>query len=274
MTTDVQPCVIVHGGAFNIPEPYITRYRNGTQAAAKAGYECLSEGGSALDAVEQAVKAMEDNPIFNAGHGSVLTEIGTVEMDSIVVDVQTGKTGAVACIHDIANPVSLARKVMEKTPHCLLVGHGAMRFAKSINFPLVENPSEMITNESACKSFKFGVGTFNAHIDAYMNKIVMAKDIDDLEEAFKQSLSEEGGINKENSHDTVGAIAIDNEGRLASATSTGGMPGKLLGRVGDSPLYGCGAYGNKFGACSSTGHGESLIKSNICRQAVYYLEQG
>lgn len=272
MTDTFQPCIIVHGGAFNISESYWKRYKEGTQSAARSGYAVLIEGGSALDAVEKAVQSLEDDPVFNAGHGSVLTESGTIEMDAIIVDGRTTKTGGVTCVRDIANPVSLARKVMEETCHCLLCGKGAMKFAKSINFPILSDPSKLISNESVCKSFVVKEGTFDAHIEAYMNQIVNAEDISDLESTFKTIMKENRF--SQNGHDTVGAVAIDNDGNIACATSTGGMPGKKLGRVGDSPLLGCGAYANATGGCSSTGHGECLIRSTVCREAVFYLEQG
>jgi len=211
MAEVTKPVIIVHGGAFNIPEDYVKRYRKGTKEAARIGYEVLVKGGSAVDAVESSVKALEDNSAFNAGHGSVLTESGTVEMDALIVDGRSITTGAVTCVKDISNPVSLARKVMEETSHCLLCGEGAMKFARSINFPLLSDPQELITNDSVCKSF---------------------------------------------------------------VISKGGMPGKMIGRVGDSPIFGCGGYANREGGCSSTGHGESLLRATVCRDAIYYLEQG
>ncbi|XP_004206793.1 isoaspartyl peptidase/L-asparaginase isoform X2 [Hydra vulgaris] len=267
----MEPCIIVHGGAFNIPESYVTRYKEGTKAAAKFGYDILHKGGTAVDAVEAAVNQLENNSAFNAGHGSVLTAAGTVEMDAIIVDGKLLKTGAVGCVENIANPVSLARQVMEKTSHCLLVGAGAMKFAKDLNFELLST-QELITKDSVCKSFCMGEGTFDKHIELYMNKIIKANDINDLEACFKEMMKKEKL--SESGHDTVGAVAIDIKGNIACATSTGGMPGKMLGRVGDSPIFGSGAYANTEGGCSSTGHGESLMKTIVCREAVRYLEDG
>ena len=267
----MRPTVIVHGGAFNIPDSYVTRYRQGTQNAALAGYAVFSHCGNALDAVENAVKYLEDDSSFNAGHGSVLNESGKVEMDAIVAIGDACKTGAVTCVRDIAHPVSLARKVMENSPHCLLSGEGAMKFANRMNFETLP-PMELITNESVCKSFNITEGTFDAHIQTYMNSMVNARDETDLEEFYKKLVKR--NLETADGHDTVGAVAIDNYGNVACATSTGGMPGKMLGRVGDSPIFGCGAYANSFGACSSTGHGESLIRGTVCRDAIQYIENG
>ena len=267
----MKPTIIVQGGAFNIPDSYVARYRKGTQNAALTGYAALSEGGSALDAVEAAVKYLENDTVFNAGHGSVLTELGTVEMDAIVAVGDGCQTGAVTCVQDIANPVSLARKVMENTSHCILSGEGAMRFAKKMDFEILP-PMELITHDSVCKSFIICKGTYDAHIETYMNSIVNAKDGTDLEAFYKNLIKND--LKTAHGHDTVGAVALGADGMLACATSTGGIPGKMIGRVGDSPIFGSGAYANSVGACSSTGHGESLLRATVCRDAIQYIEHG
>jgi len=268
-----KPCIIVHGGAANIPENVVANYNEGTKKAARAGYDCLMEGSSAVDAVEKAVNALEDDSTFNAGHGSCLTEAGTVETDAMIMDGSNLKIGAVACVTGIANPVSLARKVKERTSHCLIVADGALKFAKKINFPLLENASELITKESMNRSFAISENTYDAHLELYMNKVLHSKEMSDLRPAFEEILKKQI-LKTENVHDTVGAVAMDTRGNIACATSTGGIPGKMLGRVGDSPLVGGGGYANKVGGSSSTGHGESLMKTLVTKEALQYLEEG
>ncbi len=234
--------IVVHGGAWNIPESLLESTRTGVEAAVREGWQVLIAGGSALDAVEAAVNHMEDNPLFDAGIGAALTRDGDVELDAIIMDGKTLSAGAVAGITHIQNPVSLARKVMEKTSHVMLIADGALKFAKEIGFPLVKKET-LITDEALLEWKRFH--SFNHTID----------------ELF--------------SHDTVGAVALDKEGNIAAATSTGGITAKMPGRVGDSPIIGSGAYAdNKIGGASATGHGESIMKVTLTRHAVYLLEQG
>ncbi|XP_067032456.1 isoaspartyl peptidase/L-asparaginase-like isoform X4 [Acropora muricata] len=188
---------------------------------------------------------MEDNPIFNAGHGSVPTEENTAELDAFIMNGTNLAMGAVGCVQSIANPVSLARRVMEDTPHCLLVGEGALKFAKKVGFPILANPLELVTKES--------------------------------QERYKNARDYLGNVEFRNvvtGWDTVGAVALDSNGRLASATSTGGLPQKMLGRVGDSPLVGCGGYANNTAAASTTGHGESIMKTMLAWDVVRNIEGG
>jgi beta-aspartyl-peptidase (threonine type) len=210
------------------------------QAAAAAGFKAMEAGGSALDAVEAAVRSMEDDPAFDAGRGSVLTEDGLIEMDSVIVDGKDLSFGAVASVNNIQNAVSLARKVMENTDHCMLVGAGATKFARDQGVPVL--PTEALVTEEARE----------------------------LHEKFKKySKATDSLFNNQEAHDTVGAVAIDADGNIAAATSTGGIPMKMAGRVGDSPLIGCGASAdNLLGGASTTGHGESIMKVQLAAQVL------
>jgi beta-aspartyl-peptidase (threonine type) len=177
--------------------------------------------------VEQAVQVMEDDPIFDAGRGSCLNCNGHVQMDALIMDGRTLASGAVAAVQCIANPISLARSVMTHTPHALLVGEGAQEFAERMGIPSI--PEELLLAES--------------------------------KEGWWQKRQEAS-----HAPDTVGAVARDRDGNIAAATSTGGTPSKLAGRVGDSPLIGCGGYAdNLLGGASATGHGESLMKVVMCK---------
>lgn len=218
--------ILVHGGAGDMqpdddPKPHI----DGCLAAARAGHVVLARGGSALDAVIAAVVALEDDPLFNAGTGSTLNADGEVECDASVMTDEL-KAGAVGAVKGIKNPITLARLVMEKTRHVLLVSEGAVRFAQQHGVGLVD-PASMITERARKKWSRAG---------------------------------------------TVGAVARDVQGRLAAATSTGGTTRKLPGRVGDTPLIGCGTYAAKAGAASATGIGEAIIKTTLTRWAVDRLD--
>eukprot|EP00794_Sanderia_malayensis_P000152 gene151-764_t len=234
------------------------------------------EGGSAVDAVTAAVSALEDDHVFNAGCGSVLTEEGTVEMDAFIMDGKNLSIGAVGAITSIANPVQLSRKVMEDTPHCLLVGEGALKFARKIGHPVLDDPSELIVQESLLKMHLDANVKYKHNVQAFFNNIVHSNDLGELERKAQEiAMNEKIDPSKGSvAHDTVGAVAIDSDGNIASATSTGGIPGKWIGRVGDTPLPGCGGYANKCGGASSTGHGESILKVNVCRQVVRHIENG
>uniref|UniRef100_A0A3B5LUL4 Isoaspartyl peptidase/L-asparaginase n=1 Tax=Xiphophorus couchianus TaxID=32473 RepID=A0A3B5LUL4_9TELE len=230
--------LVVHGGAWAIPDEMAPASVDGVKAAARHGASVLKSGGSALDAVEAAVRALEDNPIFNAGHGATLNVDGEVELDAIIVDGRTLASGAVSCVTNIANPVSLARAVMEKTSHVMLTGKGANQFAESI-----------------------GINTFPT------DKLVTEYEKKEWEKHKKYI----AGVM---AHDTVGAVAVDCAGNVACATSTGGIRNKMVGRVGDSPVIGCGGYAdNSSGAVSCTGHGESILKVTLARLVLSHVEQ-
>ena len=236
--------IIVQGGAYAIPDELAKKKEDGCKKAAIDGYSVLEAGGSALDAVEVAVKVLEDDYTFNAGHGSVLNSAGEIEMDAIVMEGKDLRTGAVAGVRNIANPVSLARKVMEDTSHIMLIGEGAMQFAQEQGFSHVST-EELISAES-----KSDYKNFSKYTEVV-----------------------EGLFNRDEGHDTVGAVARDCHGNIACATSTGGISHKMVGRVGDSPLIGSGAYcNNDTGGVSCTGHGEAIARVTLA-QTVLFLSQ-
>ncbi|KAK3737292.1 hypothetical protein QZH41_008200 [Actinostola sp. cb2023] len=266
-----EPCVIVHGGAWYVPIQFKELSAEGVQAAARTGYRTLLQGGSAVDGVEAAVKSLEDNPVFNAGYGSVLTEDGTVEMDAMIMDGKTLNTGGVASVPSVANPVGLARLVMEKTSHCLLVADGAVKFAKKQNVPILEDPTVLVSKWSKLKTGLVNKSTkpdFDSMVAATMNTESLSSNQDKSLNVIEQRLSQE------NMHDTVGAVAMDCHGNIACATSTGGIPFKMVGRVGDSPLAGSGGYANSIAGVSTTGHGESIIKTVLAYEVATQIENG
>jgi beta-aspartyl-peptidase (threonine type) len=232
----MKAAIIVHGGAGD--------WQSGSQRlekavaacveAAAAGQAILTAAGSALDAVEAAVRVLEDNPVVDAGRGSYLNAEGEIEMDALIMDGRTLDLGAVAAVKCIRNPITLARRVMVDSQHTFLVGSGAEAFADSIGFP-------------RCP----------------MADLIVAENVD----VFDVSQAAIG--------DTVGAVALDEDGNLAAATSTGGTRNKLPGRVGDSPLVGSGGYAdNRTAAVSATGYGEALMKIVIGKQTCDYVSSG
>ncbi len=237
----MKPSLIVHGGAWDIPDEAVDACKSGCQRALTAGWSILSGGGSALDAVEAAIVVLEDSPVFDAGYGSHLNLDGRVECDAIVMDGATLRAGSVAALQHIRNPIRLARKVLEHCPHMMLVAEGAERFAKSQGLPLCK-PKELIAPAEweawqHCKKDQHAAAHHRGH--------------------------EQG---------TVGAVAIDSRGALFAATSTGGTCCKLPGRVGDSPLIGCGCYADsEAGGVSSTGYGEAIMKIVMAKTAVDHL---
>ncbi|XP_053566406.1 isoaspartyl peptidase/L-asparaginase [Bombina bombina] len=239
----MKPVIVVHGGAGTIVKEYEDQYRSGVNRAALKGYNVLKQGGSALTAVEEAVVVMEDDTLFNAGCGSVLNEEGEVEMDAIIMDGKNLASGAVSAVRCIANPIKLARLVMEKTDHMLLTSKGASLFAKSQG--IQEVPGETLISERSRERWK-------TNLKPGSNPVVS-----------------QIGLG------TVGAVAIDSEGNVACATSTGGLTNKMVGRVGDTACIGSGGYAdNIVGAVSTTGHGESIMKMVLAKQVLHYMEQG
>jgi beta-aspartyl-peptidase (threonine type) len=227
----------IHGGAGTLARSDMTpereaAYRAGLEAALDAGYAILETGGSSLDAVSVAVRVLEDDPLFNAGRGAVLTAEGKAELDASIMDGRHLRAGAVAGVKHIRNPVELARLVMEKSPHVMLIGQGAEDFALERGVTLV--PNEYF------------------HTDRRK------------EELRRRIAGERVPLNDLASLGTVGAVARDARGDLAAATSTGGMTGKRPGRVGDSPIIGAGTYAdNAACAVSATGHGEYFIRAAV-----------
>ncbi len=237
----MKPSLIVHGGAWDIPDEAVEACKAGCDRALAAGWSILSRGGSALDAVEAAVVVLEDDPVFDAGFGSHLSLDGGVECDAIVMDGATLRAGAVATLRHIRNPIRLARKVLENCPHMMLVAEGAERFAVEQGISLCR-PEELVADSERdawlkCRNSKHAAAHHRGH--------------------------EQG---------TVGAVAIDHEGRLFAATSTGGTCCKLPGRVGDSPLIGCGCYADsEAGGVSCTGYGEAIMKVVMAKTAAEFL---
>ena len=210
-------------------------YRDALELALRRGHAVLAEGGAALDAVEAAVRALEDVPHFNAGKGSVFNADGQHEMDASLMSGSDLRAGAVAGVQNVKNPIALARCVMDKSNHVLISGSGAFEFAHKQKIPLEDDT--YFFDQFRYDQWKETVGTDNYMLD--------------------HSVSE-----KEKKFGTVGAVALDAQGHLAAATSTGGMTNKKWQRIGDSPLIGCGTYANDAScAVSCTGHGESFIRA-------------
>jgi beta-aspartyl-peptidase (threonine type) len=237
----MKPALIVHGGAWDIPDEAVEACLAGCQRALSAGWSVLAAGGGALDAIEAAIIVLEDDPVFDAGYGSHLNLDGQVECDAIVMDGQTLRAGAAAALHHVKNPVRAARIILEHCPHMMLVADGAEHFAKQNGVPLCK--AEELVSETEW--------------DAWMK---CKKD----EHAAEHHRGHEQG--------TVGAVAIDRDGRLFAATSTGGTCCKLPGRVGDSPLIGCGCYADgEAGGVSCTGYGEAIMKVVMAKSAADFL---
>ena len=255
----------MHGGAWNIPNEAVEACRIACRKALEAGWEILKNGGEALDAVEAAVVVLEDDPIFDAGTGSHLNRDGRVQLDAIVMDGRTLRAGAVAAVERIHNPVRLARRVMTSCEHMFLVGAGAEQFAVEQGMELCV-PEELIVPrerelwERARSSRKADRATglpgnaSRTDDDVPHNLVPPGSDV---------------------STGTVGAIAIDSRGNLAAGTSTGGTFDKRPGRVGDSPLIGCGCYADlEGGGVSCTGWGEAIMKVVLAKTAVEKLRNG
>ncbi len=242
--------LVVHGGAGTILKRNLTNemekaYHDALSEALKAGYAILENGGSSLDAIEAAIRLMEDSPLFNAGKGAAFTNTGTIELDASIMDGRDLQAGAVAAVKTVKNPISAARRVMEKSPHVLLMGAGADRFAKEEGLEMVDT------------AYFFTQRRWD-----YLQKLLQ-----DENQANQTALSEsenaEPASNKK--FGTVGAVALDKKGNLAAATSTGGMTNKKWGRVGDSPIIGAGTYAdNRTCAVSATGHGEYFMRNVVC----------
>ncbi|XP_064600518.1 isoaspartyl peptidase/L-asparaginase-like isoform X2 [Liolophura sinensis] len=249
----VTPVIIVHGGAWAIPDHMAEASVAGVKAAARAGYAVLQQGGSAVQAVEAAITLMEDDPVFDAGTGSVLNSAGDVEMDAVIMEGSQLNAGAVACVQNIKNPIQLARLIMEETDHVLLVGEGANKFAEERGVETV--PQSTLVTDDARKSWERFM-KFRTTVDVlFRDRTTVA--------------CPPIGC------DTVGATALDSSGNVAFGTSTGGITAKRPGRVGDSPLIGCGGYcDNEVGGVSTTGHGEAIIKVCLAKHTTDLMREG
>jgi len=245
--------IVVHGGAgFWRSDVRVARI--GVENAALEGLRVLVNGGSALDAVETAVSVMEDDPIFNAGKGAALTCVGTVEMDAAIMDGRQLSAGAVALVRRVKNPVRLARIVMENTDHVLVAGETAERLARVFHLPTA-NPVTAKRRQALAKVRR----------DSERGRVPWLKRNRLLLLKHPELLG----------HDTVGAVAVDDEGNFASAASTGGMAMKMPGRIGDTPQIGSGVYSdNRSGAATVTGWGEIAVKLGLSRAMCMMMENG
>lgn len=249
--------LVIHGGAGVIlrgemrPEDEHA-YRSALGDTLRAGYEVLEHGGPSMDAVVASIRVMEDCPLFNAGRGSVLNAEGDCEMDAAIMDGSTLAAGAVAALRHVRSPILLARAVLEKSPHVLLVGAGAERFAQEVGFELVSN--DVFRTERRVREWERA------------RRLEGDRPGDGLVRSLQERMVPEPGDcdppPSGQKFGTVGCVALDQEGNLAAGTSTGGLTNKKFGRVGDSPLVGAGTFAdNRTAAISCTGHGEFFIRS-------------
>jgi len=246
--------LVIHGGAGTITRKNMTpekekAYTEALTQSLKAGYAVLQKGGTSLDAIEAAIHIMEDSPLFNAGKGAVFTHEGKNEMDAAIMDGKTGMAGAVASVTVIKNPITAARRVMDKSEHVMLIGKGAEEFAKKQGIEIVD-PKYFYT-EARWKALQEALKNEKVELDH------SAKDTTGA--LFDEQIFVEG-----KKFGTVGCVALDQYGNLAAGTSTGGMTNKRYGRVGDAPIIGAGTYANNNTcAISATGHGEYFIRSVV-----------
>lgn len=236
----MKPSLIVHGGAWTIPPTATEACKSGCRQALEEGWRVLQRGGSATDAVEAAIVILEDDPVFDSGTGAHLNRDGSVELDAILMDGATLQAGAVAVLRRIKNPIRLARKLMETNEHMMLVGDGAEKFAVEQGISLCDPKDLIVPRELAAWK--------NCHTGPHSE------------------------VHHVHQLGTVGAVAIDANGHLVAGTSTGGTCCKRAGRVGDSPLIGCGTYADQeAGGVSCTGWGEAIMKVVLAKTAVDQL---
>jgi beta-aspartyl-peptidase (threonine type) len=241
------PVLVIHGGAWAIPDDMVEAHLNGVRNAMAAGWRVLERGGTALDAVEEAVVIMEDDETFDAGRGSFLNRDGKVQLDALIMDGATLRAGGVGCVERLRNPVRAARKILSDSPHVYFVAEGAERFAAEHGVPLCRNEDLIIPREVE-RLREFQARATDAKVDLFAPTI---------------------------SHDTVGAVALDSDGNIAAATSTGGTLNKAPGRLGDSSLIGCGCYAdNQTAAASTTGWGEPIMKLVLAKWAADRVATG
>ena len=230
----------------------VAAHIRGVSNALTAGWRVLERGGSALDAVEEAVVIMEDDETFDAGRGSFLNRDGKVQLDALIMDGATLRAGGVGCVEHLRNPVRAARKILSESPHVYFVGEGAEKFAAQHGLPLCENEDLIIPREVE------RLREYQAKIPGHPSDL-FAPEADD----------------ETTSHDTVGAVALDRNGNIAAATSTGGTLNKAPGRLGDSSLIGCGCYAdNLSAAASTTGWGEPIMKLVLAKWTVDRIAAG
>src|SRR5271154_4238094 len=260
MPTD--PVLVVHGGAWAMPDDMVEAHIRGVNNALAAGWRVLERGGAALDAVEEAVVIMEDDETFDAGCGSFLNRDGKVQLDALIMEGSTLRAGGVGCVERRRNPVRAAWKILSERPHVYFVGEGAEKFAAEHGIPLCRNEDLIIPRE---------VERLREYQAAAARR-----------EAEQPGSSQQGNDlfapvvhDATISHDTVGAVALDRDGNIAAATSTGGTLNKAPGRLGDSSLIGCGCYAdNQSAAVSTTGWGEPIMKLVLAKWTADRISSG
>jgi len=305
------PTLLVHGGAWAIPADAASAHQAGVRNALETGYAILSRGGSSIDAVEAAVTVLEDDPTFDAGRGSFLTSDGRVQLDALLMDGGRMKAGGVACVERLRNPIQAARLVLEHSQHVYFVGAGAEQFAQTHGMSLIDNSElvldrerERLVHAKLRESAGLGDDTFSG-LDSPLLPVLdddkspetavtekgtgssgEGKSFSGKGTGFSpyiespketRALAPEGkpSIPGFDSHDTVGAVALDARGNLAAATSTGGTLNKTPGRVGDSSLIGCGCYADNLSAAVSlTGWGEPIMKLVLGKWATDRVANG
>ena len=294
VTPNPHPVLLIHGGAWAMPDDAVTSHERGIAAALAAGWSALSRRGTAVDAVEAAVSIMEDDDTFDAGRGSFLTRDGRVQLDALLMNGADLRTGGVACVERLRNPIQAARLVLEKSPHIYFVGTGAERFATQNGMRLVDN-TELIVPRERDRLMAFQRAEAAGHPDTTFSggDTLGAPGLasETWEEAATPSSEAQLALDTEveaalpdelriddptlHSHDTVGAVALDQYGNLAAGTSTGGTLNKAPGRVGDSSLIGCGCYADNLSAAVSlTGWGEPIMKLVLGKWAVDRVAAG
>lgn len=269
---------VLHGGAGVITKASMTpekeaAYRAKLEEAVLAGYKTLQSGKSSLDAIEVAIRILEDSPLFNAGKGAVFTADGKNELDSSIMDGKTLAAGAVSGLHHIKNPITLARAVMEKSPHVMMSGDGAEKFAKEMNIEFV--PEDYFWTQErwdALQKILKEKGETLPKKDEKKPSKKTKSEVPQTREEIYASMTESQKL-AVNKFGTVGAAALDKDGNLAAGTSTGGMTYKKYGRVGDAPIIGAGTYANNATcAVSATGWGEYFIRVGVARDISSMME--
>jgi beta-aspartyl-peptidase (threonine type) len=305
-----KPILVVHGGAWAMPEGEIAAHERGIANALAAGYGLLERGASAVDAVEAAVAAMEDDETFDAGRGSFLTQDGRVQMDALLMDGSNLRTGGVACVERLRNPIKAARLVLDESQHVYFVGTGAERFARQHGMALCDN-MELVVPREQKRLYDFQQAEMLGAVDTTFSGEVTGDVTEHSHEASSHEASSHDGSSHDgsshdgsshdgsshdgssheasshdasshdasshdaSSHDTVGAVAMDAKGNIAAGTSTGGTLNKAPGRVGDSSLIGCGCYADNLSAAVSlTGWGEPIMKLVLGKWAVDKVAAG
>jgi beta-aspartyl-peptidase (threonine type) len=259
LSTD--PVLVVHGGAWAMPDDMVEAHLRGVRNALGAGWRVLDAGGTALDAIEEAVVVMEDDETFDAGRGSFLNRDGKVQLDALIMDGSTLRAGGVGCVERVRNPVRTARKILSESPHVYFVGEGAERFAEEHGVELCAN-EELVIPREVERLRKYQEETKTPTLRPGSGQASRAKDAREMGHPGRDEHPPGSEMfAPEISHDTVGAVALDRLGNIAAATSTGGTLNKAPGRLGDSSLIGCGCYADNLSAAvSTTGWGEPIMK--------------